>query len=199
MTARTFVIALVLGLLLSACSHTTVVLLPDEDGKIGAVSVKSKDGAQVVDKAYGTSSVGSLLNDRPSKVETLSPEKVAQTYKDTLRAQPSKPASFILYFVTGTSEITTDSQKLIPKILDTAKRRSPTEISIIGHTDATGSESSNVKLSLERAKAVEKIMRDANKQLGYIDLRYFGEKDPLIKTPKNVAEPRNRRVEIMIL
>lgn len=199
MSTEKMFLALITGLILSACTHTTtVVLMPDEDGKVGAVSVQAKGTTSTVDKAYNYTSVG-WLRSKPADIKAMSVEQVNARFNDTLKAQPSKPRLFILYFVLGTSEITKESHVLIPDILAAAKDRSPTEISVIGHTDATGSEKINAQISLERAKAVEKILREDNPNLGQIDLKFFGERDPLIPTPRNVEEPRNRRVEIMIL
>ena len=195
--SKTF-FAIVAGLFLSACSHTTVVLMPDEDGKVGVVSVKAKDESRTVDKAYDYTSV-SWLRSRPAEVQAMRPEQVTTRFGDTLKAQPSKPRQFILYFVMGTSDITEASQALIPQVLATIKQRSPTEVTIIGHTDTTGTEKLNAQISLERAKVVEKILRDAEPKLGKVDLKYFGEKELLVPTKKNVDEPRNRRVEIMVL
>ena len=75
----------------------------------------------------------------------------------------------------------------------------PTEISIIGHTDTKGSDDINKNLSQKRALAVEKILKDYMPSLDRVDVQSFGSKDQLVPTPPNVNEPRNRRVEILVL
>ena len=170
---KPFLVLLLAGLFLSACTHTTVVLMPDEDGKVGAISVKTKEGEQTVDKAYNYTAIRMLMA-QPSAVRATSAEKVQEKYGKTLQAQPSKPVSYILYFVIGTSDLTPESQAMVPKVIATVKERSPTEISIIGHTDTTGSSQINAKISMERAQAVEVLLRNANSDLGRINLKYFG-------------------------
>ena len=120
-------------------------------------------------------------------------------YADLLGAQPLRPARFTLYFISGTSELTEESKALISKVLEAAKQRQPAEVSVIGHTDATGSQALNMRISAARAKAVEKLLRSSEAPPKSIYLRFHGENDPLVPTPDNVPEPKNRRVEIMIL
>ena len=197
---NSFIIPLLLaiGFALGGCSTTTVILLPDENGKTGAVSVKTQAGAQTLDQPYHYVTAKDI-SARPSEAREMSEARVNAEFRELLQAQPTKPVSFILYFVTGTTNLTEDSRADIPRVLEAARQRSPTLISIIGHTDSTGTEEINAALSLERAKAVEKLLKEHDPALNNIELKYFGEKEPLIPTPPNTPEPRNRRVEIMIL
>jgi len=192
------VLAFVVGLCLSGCSGTTLILMPDESGKVGAITVKTPGEFRVIDKAYYsvTAKEGSS---RLSDTQALSEAQVNQEYAELLKAQPAKPSSFLLYFVTGSSELVKESQAMIPQVIERIKAKMPTEISIIGHTDTTGSDNINDKLSLERARAIEKILQDRMPSLDRVSVRSFGSKDLLVPTPPNVAEPRNRRVEIVIL
>lgn len=190
--------ALVMALLFGGHTGTTVVLLPDEDGKVGAVSVKTEAGEQTLDKAYHYVTAGAGYSP-PSKMQEMGASRVNDEFRDVLKAQPAKPLSFILYFDTGSTELTNDSQATIPQLLEAIRERAPTEVSIIGHTDTTGSEEINARVSFERAKAVEKILKGRFPELDHVELQYFGEHDLLIPTPPNTPEPRNRRVEVMIL
>lgn len=198
MTHFTVVLAFVVGLFLSGCSGTTLILMPDESGKVGAITVKTEGDFRVIDKAYYsvTAKDGSS---RLSETQGLNEAQVNQEYADLLKAQPAKPSSFMLYFVTGSSGLVKESQAIIPQIIKRIKTQMPTEINIIGHTDTTGSDNINDKLSLERARAVEKILKDSIPSLDGVSVRFFGSKDLLVPTPPNVNEPRNRRVEIVIL
>ncbi|ATX80080.1 Outer membrane protein OmpA [Mariprofundus aestuarium] len=177
---------------------TTVILIPDEDGNVGAISVNAGGKSQTVDQAFHASSVmGS--GSAPGPVMAMDEEQVKKQFSAILKAQPPKPARFILYFVSGTSELTEESIALIPQVLKASKEREPAEVSIVGHSDSTGSEKLNLRISSARAKAVEALLRASDSAPGSIYLRFHGENDPLIPTPDNVPEPRNRRVEIMVL
>jgi len=193
------VLAFVVGLCLSGCtSVTTLVLMPDESGKVGAIIVKTHDDFRVIDKAYHsvTAKEGSSSL---SETQALSEAQVNQEYADLLKAQPAKPFSFMLYFVTGSSDLVKESQAIIPRVIERIKAQMPTEISINGHTDTTGADNINDKLSLERARAVEKILKYSIPSLDVVSVGSFGSKNLLVPTPPNVDEPRNRRVEIVIL
>jgi outer membrane protein OmpA-like peptidoglycan-associated protein len=72
-------------------------------------------------------------------------------------------------------------------------------VAVIGHTDRVGSVAQNDALSLQRA---ERVRRDVAQQLGIAPDRIAaagrGEREPLVETADEVAEPRNRRVEVTI-
>lgn len=177
---------------------TTVILMPDEDGTVGSVLVQAGGASQAIDQAYHFTEVSGKTK-RPEPLKSISEDQFNSRFADILSAQPPKPAHFILYFVSGTSEVTAASKALIPEVLRAAQERQPAEVSIVGHTDATGSAAINMKISAERAKAVESLLKSSESPPGSIYLRFHGENDPLVPTPDNVPEPRNRRVEIIIL
>lgn len=71
-------------------------------------------------------------------------------------------------------------------------------ISIVGHTDTTGSDERNAVVGQGRAKTVLEyfVSKKMPQHLMYASNK--GPNEPAIKTDKNVAEPRNRRVEITV-
>ena len=184
--------------LLAGCSATSVILMPDEDGKVGAVTVRTQEESKVIDKAYHsvtTKSMGSRL----SAPAALSETQVNNEYANLLKAQPTHAVSFLVYFVNRSSQLTPASLAMIPQVIAKISERSPTEISVIGHADTTGSDKLNQRLSLDRAKAVELLLKGSMVGPNPISVKWFGSHDLLIATPPNVSEPRNRRVEIYIL
>ncbi|ACN17704.1 OmpA3 [Desulforapulum autotrophicum HRM2] len=180
-----------------ACgSKTTVILLPQADGKTGSVVVKSRSDSIVLDKPYTYTMVS---NDRLDTSEnSIAKERVASEYQNLLASEPVAPVSFIFYFNTGDTSLTKESLDLIPEVLNSVKERAPSEISIIGHTDTKGASVYNNKLSLERANKVAKIITHIDANLKNIYIQFHGENDPLVITGDNVSEKRNRRVEIMV-
>ncbi|MEO8406963.1 MAG: OmpA family protein [Oxalobacteraceae bacterium] len=199
MTAFSVVFAFVAALCLSGCaSVTTLILLPDESGKVGAITVKTQGDFRVIDNAYRSVTVDEGTS-RLSEIHALNEAQVNQEYANLLKAQPAKPFSFIFYFVSGSSDLVEKSRALIPQIVERIKGQMPTEVSIIGHTDTTGSDRINDELSLKRARTVKKILKNSIPSLEGVSVRSFGSKDLLIPTPPNVDEPRNRRVEILVL
>jgi outer membrane protein OmpA-like peptidoglycan-associated protein len=178
-------------------TKTTVILLPDEDGKVGAVTVSTEGDSRVIDQAFNSVTTGGGAGKLPA-TQALGEERVQAEYADLLSAQPPKPESFLLYFGFDSTSLTEASLATIAEIADKIKARMPTEILLVGHSDATGSDAINMVLSRERAVAVENLLKDRIPSLERVDIRFFGAKEPLIQTPPGVPEPRNRRVEVIV-
>ena len=79
-----------------------------------------------------------------------------------------------------------------------AIRLKPTDVVVVGHTDRMGTPQANVALGLKRATAVRNLLVSAGLTASTIEATSHGEADPLIETPDETAEPRNRRVEIAV-
>ena len=185
--------------LLSGCAKPVrddlYVLLPGEAGKTGALTVESGGQQQVLDQPYAAARVK-----EPGRMETgtSTPQEVQQAFGPALAAQPARPVSFTLYFLEGKDELTPESTQVIGQIGAEIARRPAPEIVVIGHTDRVGTVQANDALSLRRAGRV----RDELVRLGIaadrITVAGRGEREPLIPTEDEVAEPRNRRVEINV-
>lgn len=85
------------------------------------------------------------------------------------------------------------------RIIALMAEKSTLEIEIEGHTDATGPEAYNMKLSERRARAVGNYLVGKGVNKSRISMVFFGESEPL--APNSTAEGRqkNRRVAFKIL
>jgi outer membrane protein OmpA-like peptidoglycan-associated protein len=86
----------------------------------------------------------------------------------------------------------------LPKMVALVKARAGGEILVVGHTDRVGSVEANDKLSQQRADAIAALLRSAGLPAELVTAVGRGERQPLVPTPDEVAEPRNRRAEIII-
>lgn len=185
-------------LFLAGCgAGSMVVLIPDPDGYVGQLSVSNDGGEQILNKQNQSVQVKNRRT-APTKVTTISTEKIRTTFSDVLAAQPMPPAKFILYFLNDSDDLTMESNALLPLIIRTIKKRGSSDIVISGHTDTVGEKEYNYKLSLERAQVAYKLLVANGAIPANITVTSHGEGNPLIKTADEVAEPRNRRVEITI-
>lgn len=176
---------------------TRFVLLPDPDGKVGRIEVSTSAGSERLDKPWESTEV--VRPDRtPSKPKVLDEKDVREIFKDALEAQPKPPAAFIMYFKRGGTEPTSKSLQLIPEILEAIKLQKSNYVSVIGHTDTVAPIKYNRRLSLLRAKAVVDVLVSKGVDRAIIEIEYYGKEKLLIETPDGVAEPRNRRVEIIV-
>ncbi len=182
---------------LSGCAPSTRVILLDSGETKNAVVVKTDAGEQVLDQ-QNTYTVISSATQKPTQTKTIKPQELEQQYGKFIRSAPKPPRKFILYFEPGSTTVTNASEKQFPEIEKAIQERIPCDINIIGHADRTGSKEYNIKLSLQRARKVRAWLQQLNVDLKNVSVESYGEEDPLFPTADGVAEPRNRRVEMLI-
>ena len=181
---------------LGACAFNTgtVVLLPERDGRDTAVSMRQGDRDVVLDKPYAAARESPF----GPYAYTASPQEVEARFGAALAAQPSRPTEFTLYFITGEDEFTTESKQILEDVFTEIAKRPTPDIVVIGHTDRVGTDTVNDALALRRAETVraELIRRGVSPE--NIVAVGRGKREPLVPTADGVAEPRNRRVEILV-
>ena len=189
---------LLLVITLVACAQkgTLIVLLPDEDGQTGHAGVSNAAGA--VDLTTPRSATQVTGKERPGEVTVMAEAEVTRLFGDALSALPPAAQSFTLYFRFDSDELTNESKALVTTILRSVKERSTPEVGVIGHTDTTGTAAANIALGLKRATAVSRVLIAAGLDQSTVEVTSLGEAYPLVRTPDDTPEPRNRRVEIAI-
>jgi outer membrane protein OmpA-like peptidoglycan-associated protein len=185
-----------LAALLSACAHQTgtVVLLPEKDGHATAVTVRQGDREVVLDKPYAAAQT---RTDGPRTYASNALEVEAK-FGMALAAQPSRPESFIVYFIENSDQLTDESKLVMASALSDIAKHPVPDIVVIGHTDTVGSDAANDALALKRAEAVRAILIAQGIPAESIVAVGRGKRELLVPTPDNVAEPRNRRVQILV-
>jgi outer membrane protein OmpA-like peptidoglycan-associated protein len=172
-----------------------IVLLPESDGKPSALVVNSVQDVAVLDHPYATASVGGKGAITPGQ---SSSEEVRARFGAVLDAQPPRPVSWLVYFVSGRDELTPDSGPILEQVKAELARRPAPEIAVIGHTDRVGKLETNDALSLKRAQFVRDALVGAGIDASQMEVSGRGEREPLVPTADEVAEPKNRRVEINV-
>jgi len=172
------------------------VLLPDEDGRETAIRVANAEGETVLDQPGETATVGAGAP--PKDVGVLDEKTVTTLFGAALAATPERPRRFVLYFVTGTTELTPESQATLPDVQKTAAERVAPRVDVVGHSDRVGAAPVNATLSRERAQSVADLLIAVGVPPADIRVDSFGEADNAVPTEDGVAEPLNRRVEIIV-
>ena len=119
-------------------------------------------------------------------------------YGDLLAAAPPPAQHYTLYFDLGSTQFTAESMQDVERVLQEAMARPGGEIVIIGHTDSVGDTKINDHLSLERAKAIREMFIARGFDPLRVEAAGRGERELLQPTADGVAEPRNRRAEIIV-
>jgi len=186
------------ALLLAACAPLTerVILLPasGEGALTGAVSVKTAKGEIVLAEPYAQADV---ISGVPYRLQS-SAQAVQQAYGELLAMAPPRPRRFVLNFELGGDRLTRDSEPILEQLRAALAATPAADLVIVGHTDRVGSVDSNDRLSLQRAQAVRERLIAAGTAPERISVAGRGEREPLVPTDDEVAEPRNRRVEIKL-
>lgn len=179
-------------LMLAGCASERVVLLPSADGQATAVVVRDARGEIVLDQPYAAS----LRQMGATSVYRSTPADVEKRFGPALAAQPARPRSYVLYFEEGGNVLTAESQAEFARVRSEIVAWAAPEVMVIGHTDRVGSAQSNDALSLTRAEAVRALLIEAGLPGDKLEAVGRGEREPLVATADEVAEARNRRVEI---
>jgi outer membrane protein OmpA-like peptidoglycan-associated protein len=187
----------IVAMLLTACSTTKelVVLLPEEDGTLGSVAIGEGDDSVIIDTPLAAANIDARGR---VKQEAVTQADVDRIFEAALAAQPPKPLSFLLYFEEGQTQVTSESQTALDALFAEVARRQAVEVQITGHTDGVGSVADNDRLSLARAQAVRERLVQLGLRSDFIRAVGRGEREPLVPTPDEQPEPRNRRVEVIV-
>lgn len=196
MNARSIALLAPLALALSACAPATrVVLLPQDGVPSAAVEVRSPTAQVKLSQAYAVAEVRSR-----GAIDTAQTDAraVAQRHRQLLSVQPVAAQRFTLQFLPGGADLTPESQAELAVVLTRATERPGGEIVVIGHTDRVGAVEANDALSLQRAQTVRQLVIERGFNPARVDAVGRGEREPVVPTEDEVAEPRNRRAVIVV-
>lgn len=104
-----------------------------------------------------------------------------------------------ILFETGKSILTASSYAELDRLLNIMNDNAEMKIEISGHTDKTGSEPINYKLSGDRAKAVVEYLVQKGIDRTRMEYKGFGSLQPVTENATPQGRAKNRRVEFKIL
>ncbi len=102
-------------------------------------------------------------------------------------------------FVTGGSQMTGESRRVLGQIADKIKGGCPNAaVTVVGYTDNEGSDTVNLKLSDTRAKAVAAALVSNGVLAAKVTARGAGSANPVADNSTEEGRAKNRRVEITV-
>jgi outer membrane protein OmpA-like peptidoglycan-associated protein len=114
-------------------------------------------------------------------------------------APPPPPASdFTVYFDFDSWTLKAEQLKVLTDVINTARSGGQSNITIVGHTDTSGPEDYNQKLSVRRANVVVEALVDMGARKKALHASGVGETDLAVQTPDGVKEAKNRRTVITL-
>ncbi len=152
----------------------------------------------------------SAINDLEVAMQDMMPKPVEQPEEvivpsstpnmmdsDTTGFIPIDEAMFLVFFDFDKSKVEANGLDVISAVAQEIQGRSDiASVVITGHTDTSGPDTYNQRLSKRRAEAAKSALVAQGVDPALIRIDAMGEKNQLVTTPNNTREPANRRAEI---
>jgi OOP family OmpA-OmpF porin len=153
----------------------------------GAINLANE--AQACRSALNTSLVALENAARPAPPPRPAPVATAPVAAPT-------PSDYTVYFDLDSWTLTAEDLAVITNVINTARAGGQSHITIVGHTDTSGSAAHNKRLSLRRANVVVEALVDMGARRAAIQASGVGETDLAVQTEDGVKEAKNRRAVI---
>jgi outer membrane protein OmpA-like peptidoglycan-associated protein len=134
----------------------------------------------------------------PTKIDTVKVAPVVVPPKDTSSVEIGKPYVIEgLTFRPWGSEITSETEGSLEKLLQLMSLNQTMEVEIHGHTDGGGSREQNITLSRNRARAARNWLVRQGIERSRISVKGFGPDQPIAPNDTDENKAKNRRIEFV--
>jgi len=120
--------------------------------------------------------------------------QVTQTPDNRLKVEIPSDISF----ATGRADLSPNLRPILDRFAASLNENPATNVTIIGHTDNTGSDAINEPLSRNRAMSVRDYLTSRGVAANRIAVDGRGSREPLVDNNSAANRARNRRVEIFV-
>lgn len=152
-------------------------------------SIKDGESLRRCDFAYGMLTRGP----QPTPEAPIAPPP---PLPPTENCPPEVASTF--FFDWDSTVAPADAGQSVAFMADNRARCGWTAFTVVGHTDRSGSDAYNDKLSVARARVIADMMGAAGIPAGTIAVSGRGEKDLRVETLDGERTPANRRVEVRV-
>lgn len=134
---------------------------------------------------------------RYSRIQAMFTEQEAEVYRQGLNVLLE---TYGFDFPVGQSEIESKNFPLLSKIAKAIREFENPDVVVSGHTDSTGDDAFNMKLSEDRARKVgDFLVEVAGIPRDRVTTRGYGETKPVASNKTEAGRARNRRIEVLIV
>ena len=211
---KRIVIALAMAYLATACTTTDsatgetrnnntatgAIIGAVAGGLLGKATGSHHSDRAVVGAAVGAlagAAVGNYMDKQEEQLRAQTEGTGIEVQRDGDKLQLNIPST--LTFDVDKSEIKPEMMPILDQVAATVKQYDTTQVVVKGHTDSTGSESYNLKLSERRAEAVRLHLLSRGVLLERVSTEAYGETRPVASNETAEGRARNRRVEIELI
>ena len=160
---------------------------PDVAGPAATNGCPDRDGDGVLDKDDQCPDVAGTVANNGCPEVTEAVQKALNEYAKTI------------LFDLGKATIKTESEKVLNDIIEILNEYPNARFTIEGHTDSSGSNSLNQRLSEERAGAVKVYLIEHGISSNRLESKGYGEDNPIASNATRAGRAQNRRVEINLI
>ena len=140
---------------------------------------------------------GSLAPPPPPVVAVEPPPAPVSPFEvDAAAPMVAENAMYLVFFNWDSHQLSSGALNVLDAVAQEVAQNPPASISVIGHTDTSGSTAYNDRLANKRSNKVKAALIDRGVPEEMIITNARGESELLVATPDNVREPANRRVNI---
>jgi outer membrane protein OmpA-like peptidoglycan-associated protein len=140
----------------------------------------------------------SAINDRLDEIGNNSDKTVIKVQQIPLEpTQHIMEEVFEIRFDFDKANIKPEYEDVIRQLAATTQANKNVKVSVVGHTDTSGSNSYNYALGGRRAEAVQKMLIEYGIPSSQIVAVSAGEEDLKVQTPNNTPNAENRRVRVV--
>ena len=158
------------------------------------LKIKNPQPAEVEEKT-NTGIEGSAIEQHTEQSESLSRQRALNLCQQEI---DSSITHYPIVFAAGIAYITVDNTTSIEKVAEIINSCPTYNVSVIGHTDSSGSESGNIKLSKLRAQSVKDKLNELGVDNGLLSHFGFGSSQPIASNQTEEGRSQNRRIEILL-
>ena len=124
--------------------------------------------------------------------------KGAKASCDTLQATIDADLAAPIKFQTGSDKLSNDGVAQLAPVVAAIKACPDVELTVLGHTDNTGTDAVNIPLSQNRAKAVASYLVSQGVPAGSVTSKGEGSSQPVAGNDTEAVRAQNRRTEIKV-
>lgn len=107
-------------------------------------------------------------------------------------------AWYQVFFDTDKTDLSPRGELIVNKVAEVVRTNNEVRVTVIGRTDRAGTAAANMALSQRRAELVRDALIAAGVPAARIDTSWLGEGKQDGPTPDDVAQQRNRVVDIVV-
>lgn len=179
---------------------TTGVKVADEKTVEAALAAMEKKDARLEAAATESAVETALQRKEPKKEVSKHPDNYREAVGSKKTTEAPKPTILkYLFFEKNSARILPESEDQLIMLADILMSAEGSMVEISGHTDESGTEEGNQKLSLSRAQAVVNFMVMLDIDAARMSYKGYGSTRPIADNKTEEGRNKNRRVEFLLI